>query len=83
MRNLLALIGFVIVLFLGVGYVRGWYTFDYSTDANGRVKVSGDIDAKKIKEDGSEFKDKAGNVIEGLSHRNGSSGQPAAALPKP
>lgn len=81
MRNLLALIGFAVVLFLGVGYARGWYDFEFVTDSNGRVKVSGDIDGKKIKEDGNTGLEKAGNAINNLTHKNGSASQAPATLP--
>jgi hypothetical protein len=45
MRNLLALLGLALVLFLGVGWYMGWYKI--KTGPN----VSIDIDAKKVRHD--------------------------------
>lgn len=84
MRNLLALIGFVIVVFLAVGYARDWYSFDISTDSNGKLKIVGDIDRNKIREDGSKTLDKAGDAIDSLRKKPESgSDQPLMGPPAP
>jgi hypothetical protein len=54
MRNMLALLGLILVLFFGIGFFRGWYTLGFSTSTDGsmwhitigifRQKVGGDID---------------------------------------
>jgi len=52
MRNLLALLGFALVTFLGVGYYLDWYHITpKSAAAPGHQGVEIDIDRKKIGED--------------------------------
>jgi len=53
MRNLLALIGLVVVLFLGLGWYLDWYSFRPTTVLTdpGRKTYTIDINAKKIGDD--------------------------------
>ena len=51
MRNLLALVGLVVVGFAGVGYYLGWYHFDMSPGKDGKQHISVDVDTKKIGQD--------------------------------
>jgi hypothetical protein len=50
MRNLLALLGLAVVLFLGVGYYRGWYDFQKTQTPTGS-SIHFDVHTKKIGED--------------------------------
>jgi hypothetical protein len=50
MRNLLALLGLALVLFLGIGYYRGWYDFSKTqTPTGSSIKI--DVHTNKIGED--------------------------------
>jgi hypothetical protein len=59
MKNLLALIGLVVVLVAGLGWYLGWYKL--STDA-GHVKV--DLDTQEISKDLKKGRDAVGNIID-------------------
>jgi len=70
MRNLLALIGLAVVVFLGVGYHQGWYTLDTSTGLNGKKHISFEVDTKKIegdiKDGGEKLAEKGGDAVDNL-----------------
>lgn len=92
MRNLLALIGFVVVLFFTVGYFRGWYTFDMTTGTDGKTNVNIGVDRNKVGNDIHEGVNKAGETIEKLKTKPATDPQvqpaagvqpPAASLPGP
>ena len=51
MKNLLALIGLVVVVFLVGGNYFGWYTFSSKTTIDGRSQYQFDVDTKKLAED--------------------------------
>ena len=51
MKNLLALIGLVVVVFLGAGYYFDWYSFSSKTGLDGRTQYQFDVDTKKLGED--------------------------------
>ena len=51
MRNMLALIGAAVVLFVGIGWYQGWYTFAIAPGTNGKQRIEVDVDTKKIAED--------------------------------
>ena len=52
MRNLLALLGLLLVVFLGVGYYRGWYDLRSApSSAPGHHSYQFDVNAKKIEDD--------------------------------
>lgn len=61
MRNILALIGFAVVLFLGLGYYLEWYSISSSSD-NFEI----DVNKKKIVDDADAVKRKAGEVVNGV-----------------
>lgn len=66
MRNLLALIGLAVVLFVGVGYVRGWYAFSFTTGSDGKTDVNVKLDTNKVKADAHEGADKVGTALDGF-----------------
>jgi hypothetical protein len=51
MRNLLALLGAVVVAFAVVGWYRGWYSVQSETDRGGRESVNIEISRERISED--------------------------------
>ncbi len=92
MRNLLALIGLVIVLFFVIGYFRGWYTFQMSTGTDGKTNVNIGVDRTKVGSDFKEGIDKTGEAIDKFKTKPTTDPQvqpaagtqpPAANLPGP
>lgn len=63
MRNLLALIGLLILGFVGVGWYMGWYKLSFSRTADGNLEIKTNVDTKKVGADSSEFLKNAGTVI--------------------
>ena len=64
MRNLLALIGFMVVLFAGLGWYFNWYTFNIKASTDGKVNIVGDVDTKKMTDDARKFGEKFGNAVQ-------------------
>lgn len=64
MRNLLALIGLAVVLFFGLGWYFGWYTLTVESEGDGRKRIQFDVDTNKIGEDGQQFKNKVGTLLQ-------------------
>ena len=92
MRNLLALLGLVIVVFFTVGYFRGWYTFNLATDTSGKTNINIGVDRTKVGSDFHEGINKAGETIDKFKAKPTTDGQvqpaggtqpPAASLPGP
>lgn len=59
MKNLLALIGLVVVLVAGLGWYLGWYKLSAES---GHVKV--DVDTKEIREDLNKGREAVGNILD-------------------
>ncbi len=51
MKNLLALVGALVVTFAAAGWYLGWYQVQTTTDANGHREVNIDLNTKKIQAD--------------------------------
>jgi hypothetical protein len=51
MRNLLALIGLVVVGFGGIGWYMGWYHLSVAKSPEGNVEIKVDVDSKKVTDD--------------------------------
>lgn len=51
MRNLLALLGALVVTFLVAGYFLGWYSIQSVPSSPGHHKVNIDVDGTKIRQD--------------------------------
>ncbi len=83
MRNLLALLGLVIVVFFAVGYFRGWYTFNMSTGTDGKTNVNIGVDRTKVGSDLQEGVQKAGETIDKLKTKTDPQVQPAAGTQPP
>lgn len=68
MKNLLALVGLLVVGFGGLGWYFGWYNFSVKTGSDGKVNVSGAVDVNKIKADAGNFGDKVGNALKNANN---------------
>lgn len=51
MRNLLALIGALVIGFAGVGWYMGWYKLTVSKNSDGNIRIETDVDGKKVVKD--------------------------------
>jgi hypothetical protein len=76
MRNLLALIGLLVVVFAAVGWYCGWYKLSVSRGDEGKIQINTDVDTQKLSEDSSAFFKKVGSMI---GDKTDKSGQPASA----
>ena len=87
MRNLLALVGLVLVLFVAVGWFRGWYTFQFSPGKDGRTDFNVSVDTSKMNADRRDGTSKVGDFIDGFKKPDSttptSTASPAAGLPGP
>ena len=66
MRNLLSLIGLVVVVFLGLGYYLGWYKLGIAKGTNGNMQVSFDVNTSKITDDAKSGASRVGEFVDGL-----------------
>ena len=64
MKNLLALLGALVVTFAAAGWYLGWYQVQSTTDANGHREVNIDLNTKKINQDINKGVEKIEKVIE-------------------
>jgi hypothetical protein len=64
MRNVLALIGLLVIGFGGLGWYLGWYKLSYSRTPDGHLQVTTDVDTKKVGADSQEFIKNASTVVE-------------------
>jgi hypothetical protein len=55
MRNLLALIGLVVVGFAAVGWYCGWYKLTVTKGSEGKPEIKTTVDTDKVTEDSSAF----------------------------
>lgn len=76
MRNLLALVGLLVVVFGAVGWYCGWYKLDISRNTNGNLQIKADVDTHKAVEDSSAFFQKVGQLV---SDNPNKSSQPTSA----
>lgn len=76
MRNLLALVGLLVVGFGLVGWYCGWYKLSVNKGQDGNVQIKTEVDTKKVTDDSSAFFQKVGQVI-GEQGKKGE--QPVAA----
>ena len=66
MRNLLSLVGLVVVVFLGLGYYLGWYQFGIAKGTNGNTQISFDVNTGKITDDAKKGASRVGEFVDGL-----------------
>jgi hypothetical protein len=63
MKNLLALIGLIVVGFAATGWYCGWYTIGTEPGSNGHRKINVDVNTNEITNDLSKVKAKVGDII--------------------
>ncbi|MBI2804944.1 MAG: hypothetical protein HYX68_08185 [Planctomycetes bacterium] len=73
MRNLLALVGAVVVLVVGLGWYLGWYQVGTEPSQDGHRKINVDVNTGKIKSDLNKGRDAVGGV---LNNQDKVEGQP-------
>jgi hypothetical protein len=75
MRNLLALIGLAVLLFVGFGWRLGWFDVHRRPATAGHQEVDIDFNAKKIDEDlkkgGESLAEKSERLLERIGDKNG------------
>jgi len=64
MRNILATIGGAVVLFLGLGWYLGWYSFAVKPNTTGSVAFEGEVKTDKMKEDAKKALEAANKAAE-------------------
>lgn len=69
MRNLLALIGAVVVGFAVIGWYCGWYQLGISKTHEGNLHVETNVNTKKVVDDSGAFFKKAGETVGGHLER--------------
>lgn len=71
MRNLLALIGALVVGFGGLGWYLGWYKVHVTKAPDGNLRIEADVDTKKVTTDaGDAFKKGSEFVNERIEKAN-------------
>jgi hypothetical protein len=63
MKNMLALIGLIVVSFLGIGWYCEWYRIGAEPTSNGQRRFNVDVNTKEITEDLTKVKAKVGDFI--------------------
>ena len=63
MRNLLALIGALVVGVGGLGWYLGWYKVHVAKAPDGNVRIETDVDAKKVASDASDLLKKGSDAV--------------------
>lgn len=66
MRNLLALIGALVVGFGGLGWYFGWYKVNVTKAPDGNLRIEADVNTKKVGNDFGEGLKKGGEVLNDL-----------------
>jgi hypothetical protein len=80
MKNLLALLGALVVTFFAVGWYLDWYKIQSTTDSAGHREVNIDLNTKKINEDIRKGAEKVEKVME---HKPSTSTDGPSAPPSP
>jgi len=63
MRNLLALVGAVVVGFAVVGWYMNWYQLSFSKTADGQLRVETKVDADRVVKDTSDKAKQVGALL--------------------
>jgi hypothetical protein len=80
MRNLLALIGALVVAFAALGWYLGWYKINVTKSNDGNLNIETKVDTKKVVDDTNDRLKRAGELLG--SHLDKAS-QDAKAGPQP
>jgi hypothetical protein len=80
MRNLLALIGLVVVGFAGIGWYCGWYKLSVSRGNEGQPEIKTTVNTEKVADDSSAFFKRMEHLVTEKAHQGDQkTPQPAAA----
>lgn len=80
MRNLLALIGLVVVGAAGLGWYLGWYKLDVTRTSDGNLQINTTVDTKKAEADSATFFKNASALIGSQIEKSGT-GTPPQGTP--
>lgn len=83
MRNLLALVGLLVVGFGGVGWYCGWYKLSVGKGSDGNLQIETQVQTKKVIEDSSSFFQKVGKIATDKMEKDGSPVSAPVATPGP
>lgn len=75
MRNLLALIGAVVVGFAVVGWYLGWYQLGVTKSDDGNLRVETNLNTKKVVDDSGTAIKKAGELVGNQLDKTSKDGQ--------
>ena len=64
MRNILALVGLVVVGFAGVGWYMNWYTLKVDRGTQGELQVQTKVNTKQVAEDTGNWLDQANKFLD-------------------
>lgn len=80
MRNLLALIGLVVVGFAAIGWYCGWYKITVTNGTEGKPEVKTTVNTDKVTEDSTAFFKRMGQLVsEKAKQTESQDGQPSVA----
>jgi hypothetical protein len=63
MRNLLALIGAVVIGFAALGWYLGWYKINFFKTADGNIQIETKVDTNKVVDDTNDRLKRAGELL--------------------
>ncbi|WP_439621660.1 hypothetical protein [Gemmata sp.] len=79
MRNLLALIGLLVVGFAGIGWYCGWYKLSVGKGLNGNLQIETEVKTNKVVEDSSSFFQKVGKIASDKLEKEAKDARPIGA----
>jgi hypothetical protein len=82
-RNLLALIGLLVVGVGGLGWYMGWYKLSFTRTSDGNIEIKTDVDTKKVTTDGSNLLKNISSTVENKANQaaKDASAAPPAGTP--
>lgn len=81
MRNMLALLGALLVAFAGIGWYQDWYHLAVSKTPDGSLRVQTDVNTDKVVTDSGNALKRVGTAIGEQLDKSGPSTAPAAPTP--
>jgi hypothetical protein len=69
-RNILALIGAAVVIFVGLGWYLGWYTFALQAGSDGKQRIQLDVDTHKITDDVKKVGQTVGKTVQEVKEKS-------------
>jgi hypothetical protein len=82
MRNMLALVGLLVVVGGGAGWYLGWYKVSFTRGTDGTLQIKADVDTTKVETDSSSFFKKAATAVGNHLDKSGDVPAPAG-MPGP